>query len=130
MADLDLPKICQSAVALARQNGEDFDYTPESILAGQNQLFRQGRLTDIYVWNLSVMTGVYLGQTLLYCGLADRGYSWKQDRDGVPMLADGKGNYVAAVYQVHRRIRGEEDDNVRAFFESVLDAAEGLWKQQ
>ena len=130
----DIARICQSAVALADKHGESFDYTPESItaaermLAGQNVAYKQGKLTDIYVWNLSVMIGVYIGQTMMHCALSERGYRWRLDSDGVPMLSDGKDNYISPIYQVRKRITGNEDDNVRAFFEAVLDLADGNYK--
>ena len=87
MAELDYSKICRQAVETARERGADFDYSPESIseleriLIGQNELYKQGRISDIYVWNLSVMMGVYLGQTLLFCALSERGFAWRTDAD-------------------------------------------------
>ena len=44
------------------------------------------------------------------------------------MLSDGKDNYISPIYQVRKRITGNEDDNVRAFFEAVLDLADGNYK--
>lgn len=130
MAEPDISAICRQAVLHGRQAGEEFDYMPESIsgleriLNAQNSLYKQGRLTEIYIWNLSVMMGVYLGQTLMHCGLRDRGYSWMTDDEGVPLLADGLGRYVSPIYKVRQRILGGAGENVREFFEDVLDAVE------
>ncbi|MBR4554261.1 MAG: hypothetical protein IKO27_01565 [Ruminococcus sp.] len=135
MADYkpDISVICRRAVALADGQGADFDYSPESIsamerlLAGQNALYKQGQLTDIYVWNLSVMFGVYLGQTMLRCGLADHGFHWITDSEGVPILYCGKEDYADVNGRVRARITGEDSENIRVFFEFVLDAADGMF---
>ncbi|MBR6102914.1 MAG: hypothetical protein IKP95_10830 [Ruminococcus sp.] len=131
MSKTDIPAVCRAAVASGRKMGLELDYTPESVsgiekvLAGQSTLYREGKLTPVYVWNLSVMLGVYIGQTLMRCGLEGYGYSWQEDSEGVPLLTDGKGNYVSPIYQVRTRIvSGDKEENVRAFFEAILNAAE------
>lgn len=130
MAGYDFPRICQKAVKTAAGLGADFDYSPESIsalegiLTGQHELFKQQKLGDIYVWNLSVMFGVYLGQTLLRCGLEDLGYDWSEHR-GVAVLTNGTEDLVNPIGKVGARIRLGQSENVRLFFELVLDAANG-----
>ncbi len=127
----DIPAICRKAVQTAAARNIDLDYSPESvsalegILTGQHELFKQGKLTDIYIWNMSVMFGVYLGQTLLHCGLKDHGYSWIE-QDGIALLTDGGENVVNPIGKTGARIRLGPAENVRLFFELILDLADGM----
>ncbi len=125
----DISAICRRAVQLGQNNGVTMDYSPESIgslevvLDGQHMLFREGSLTEEYVWNLSVMIGVYLGQTLLFCGLRDKGFDWLVDAVGVPLLYNGREDYCDVIGQVRMRIMRGRQDSISTYFVMIMKAA-------
>lgn len=134
MAQLDYSEICRRAVASAAKAGVSLDYTPESIerlemlLQGQCEYAANNAVSDTYTWNTAVIFGVYLGQTLLRCCLAEHGFNWAQDGEGVPYLFKDKDTAVYPVNKVWKRLRNNDGDNVRAFYEISCAIAEGKLK--
>lgn len=123
---LDIPAVCRQAVDLAAKEGILFDYSPESIggmdvmLAGQHALYKKGQLTDIYVWNLSVMFGIYLGQTLMFCGLREHGFDWVTDESGVPKLYRDDQNFADVIGQVRMCIMHGEEYSTSMYFARII----------
>lgn len=128
---MDYAKVSQRAVAIAKENGEVFDYSPESISAldrlfkGQAKRYQSGNATQAYIWNLSVIFGVYLGQALLFNGLADLGYKWVTDSEDIPLLSDGGENFVSPLRHLFLYAKGQQQHTARVLFESVLKIAYG-----
>ena len=138
MADIsngiNISEICQKAVKTAASRGWTLNYTPDSVLSleqlldGQRKYAKERGASDVYVWNLAVIFGVYLGQTLLHNRLADLGYSWSAGDDGVPFLKKDNDNAIYPVNKVWKRLRGDKSDNVRSFYDVSVAIAEGRLK--
>lgn len=129
--EMDYSAVSRRAVAIAKEQGEDFDYSPESISAldrifmGQVMRYRSGKATQAYMWNLSVIFGVYFGQTLLFNGLADHGFKWVTDEESIPLLYDGGENYISPLRHLFMYAKGQQDYNARTLFESYLNLLYG-----
>ncbi len=130
-SEMNYSEICQKAVKIAKDQGVTFDFSPESIteldklFMGQVKRYRSGKTTEVYLWNLSVIFGVYLGQTMLFNGLGEKGYKWVVDKEKIPLLSDGGENYVSPLRHLFMYAKGQQDINARTLFESVLDLAFG-----
>ncbi|WP_124099744.1 hypothetical protein [Ruminococcus sp. Marseille-P6503] len=134
VTDVNISEICRKAVKTAASGGWTLDYTPDSVLSleqlldGQSKYARESGASDIYLWNLAVVFGAYLGQTLLHNRLAGLGYSWSSDEDGVPFLKKDNDNAVYPINKVWRRLKDGESDNVRSFYDVSVAGAEGRLK--
>lgn len=123
---MNYSEVCRQAVKIAKDQGVVFDYSPESIteldklFLGQANRYRRGETTALYIWNLSVIFGVYLGQSMLYNGLAEKGFRWVTDDEDIPLLSDGGDNYVSPLRHLYMYARGQQNVNARTLFESVI----------
>ncbi len=128
--DINYTEIAEKAAQSANRAGITLDFTKDTIknvdviLGDYN-----GRLSEYEteegkntLWNIAVYYGIYTGETLLRCGLREKGYDWRVD-DGLPVLASGK-NMCSPITKAHKMILNGPEDSVSSFFDVALYIAE------
>lgn len=130
--------IAEDAVQFAMQSGLELDYTRESVKnvdafleAFYNNLDKydsdEGAKT---LWNAAVLFGVYTGELLLRCGLAQKGYVWLED-DGLPILGiPDSQTTVSPITKAHKRIYNGVEDSMQSFVDVVFSIADGEWPKK
>jgi len=130
--DIHYQGIAEQAVAYAAQNNIRLDYSAESfervddILEGYYEHLSEyqdenGAKT---LWNIAVLFGIYLGETLLRFRLEAQGYHWRID-EGLPILEKDAGNQMSPITKAHKRILNGPEDSVKSFCEIALLIAKG-----
>ena len=85
---------------------------------------REG-LTDRELWRLAVIFGIYLGQSLLYNHLIDKGYSWRMGRDKVSVLDKDDRNQMSPITRVYKRLLNGVEDSVVSFYDISILITDG-----
>jgi len=89
-------RIAEDAVQYAMQSGLELDYTRESVENADAFLGAFHDNLDKYegdegaktLWNAAVLFGTYIGEMLLRCGLAEKGFVWVEDDGQLPAPLD------------------------------------------
>lgn len=129
--DINYAEIAEKAAEAANRSGTALDFTKgtiknvDVILEDYNKRLseyetKEGKDT---LWNIAVYYGIYTGETLLRCGLRDKGYDWIID-NGLPVLASGN-NMCSPITKAHKMILNGAEDSVSSFFDVALYIAEG-----
>lgn len=125
--------IAEDAVQYAMQDGITLNYTRESVKSVDAILEGYHSSLDEYdgndgakkIWNIAVMFGMYIGETLLRSGLAEKGFAWVKD-EGFPILAtpDNKTT-VSPITKAHKRILNGAEDGIERFADVVFSVVDG-----
>ena len=127
----DYKKLCDTAVKYGAAFHKAFDFSADSIAALDEILryyheeYRENRASDSQLWNLSVIFGVYLGQTLLDTYLTLRGYFWAAGEDSIPVLKKDGKNQMSPITKVYKRLLNGPEDSVKSFYDVALYIADG-----
>ena len=113
----------QKAMRIAAQIGITLDYTRESVGNVDALLGDYHDHLDEYdgddgertLWNLAVVFGIYIGEVMLRCGLAEKGFGWLID-DGLPIIAlPDKRMAASPISKAHKRILNGDEDSIEGF---------------
>ena len=138
--DFYIGDYCKNAVETAKNISEiDLDYSRKSladldtVLKDICRIKQKGLLHDDSAWAAAVNFGTYYGEVMLRDSLQFRGFSWKIDASGMPVIADEKGLCsVSPIYRTYKIISGEEgpspEENYRMFL-FMLDNAESEYRK-
>lgn len=127
--------IAKDAVTYAAKNGAVLDYTQESVRNVDDFLGAFHDSLDQYdndegaktLWNAAVLFGTYIGEVLLRCGLAEKGFVWLED-DGIPILSiPGSQTSVSPITKAHKRILNGAEDGLAGFTDVVFSVVNGEW---
>lgn len=127
--------IAEDAVRYAMDSGMALDYTRESIENVDAFLEAFHDNLDRYdseegakaLWNAAVLFGTYVGEVLLRCGLAGKGFTWVWD-DGIPILSVPGGKTSASpITKAHKRILNGPEDSLKSFVDVAFSVASGEW---
>lgn len=127
--------IAENAVRYAADSGLELDYTRESMENVDAFLQAFYENLDKYegdegaktLWNAAVLFGVYTGEMLLRCGLAEKGFAWAED-DGLPILtAPGGKTSASPISKAHKRILNGPEDSMKSFVDVVFSFVNGQW---
>ncbi len=129
--DINYTEIAEKAAESANHAGIALDFTKgtiknvDVILEDYNRRLseyktKEGKDT---LWNIAVYYGIYTGETLLRCGLREKGYDWKIDNE-LPVLANGN-NMCSPITKAHKMILNGAEDSVSSFFDVALFIADG-----
>lgn len=127
--------IAEDAVKYAGQSGITLDYTRESVESVDMILGAYHDNLDRYdgddgaktLWNVAVVFGTYIGETLLRSGLAEKGFVWVED-DGMPILSiPGSPTTASPITKAHKRILNGAEDSVKSFVDVAFSVANGEW---
>ncbi len=127
--------IAKDAVQYAAQNGTTLDYTRESVENVDMFLETFHDSLDSYegdegaktLWNAAVLFGTYIGETLMRCGLAEKGFVWVED-DGLPVLSiPGSETSASPITKAHKRILNGAEDSLKSFVDVVFSVVNGEW---
>ncbi len=129
--DINYAEIAEKAAQSANRAGIALDFTKATmknvdvILEDYNERLSEYETEDgkDTLWNIAVYYGIYTGETLLRCGLREKGYDWRVD-DGLPVLAGGN-NMLSPITKAHKMILNGCEDSVSSFFDVALYIAEG-----
>ena len=128
-------RIAEDAVQYAMQSGLELDYTRESVENADAFLGAFHDNLDKYegdegaktLWNAAVLFGTYIGEMLLRCGLAEKGFVWVED-DGLPILsAPGSKTSASPISKAHKRILNGPEDSMKSFVDVVFSVVNGEW---
>lgn len=128
---VDYEGIGQIAKDYAAAAGKNLDYSPESIaileeiLQNHYEEAMVDQITDGYLWNISVIYGVYLGETLLRNAISELGYHWVLDDENVPSLVKDEKNTMSPVTKTYKRLKNGPEDNVQSFYDIAILIAQG-----
>ena len=131
MGNFDREAILKAAESQAAKQGRVLDYSDGSIavldelLDFYREYFEENRLSEQTVWNLAVLFGTYLGETLLRNGLAGQGYGWQLTGDGLPVLERDSANQMSPITKAEKRIKNGPEDSVKSFYDVAKVIAEG-----
>lgn len=124
--EVDYTEIANIAVEIAQKYDVYLDFTTESIQNLENWLgqiweeFQQEKPTDQYVWHLSIIMGIYLGETLLRKELQKVGYAWYIGENKIPVLAKDGNNTMSPITKVEKRLINGIEDNVKSFYDIAV----------
>jgi len=127
--------VAEDAVGYAMQSGIALDYTRES--AGNVDLLLGAYHDNLdkydgddgakTLWNVAVLLGTYIGEMLLRCGLAEKGFVWVVD-DGLPVLGiPGSQSAVSPITKAHKRILNGAEDSMESFVDIAFSIVNGEW---
>lgn len=128
---MDYKKLCDTAVKYGSAFHKELNFSADSIaelekiLQYYHEEYRENRAADNQLWNLSVVFGVYLGQTLLDTYLTARGYIWAPGEDSIPVLMKDGKNQMSPITKVYKRLLNGPEDNVKSFYDVALLIADG-----
>lgn len=134
---VDIEKICADAIENAAELGVALSYRPEDIAVLENRIMpifsewlRDGTITaDRGAWNLAVLFGVYLGETMLRNFAAEYGYHWGTPEGNFPVLMKDEGNQMSPITKVHKRILNGTEDSIKSFYDVAVFIADGRFNQ-
>lgn len=132
MGDINYSEIAERAVAYAKSNNIDLDYSQKSIedvdyILGcyyEHREEYEGEDGAKALWNVAVHFGIYLGETLLRLHLRDKGYEWCID-DGLPILKGPDNATGSPITKAHKRILNGPEDSVKSFFDVMIYISNG-----
>ncbi len=122
----DYEKIAQDAVDYAKLFDKNFDYSDDSIdemqeiLESVRRQARSMKLAEDYLWDLSVVFGIYFGQTILKKHLAEKGYAWKQGSNGIPVVENDKKTNLSPITKIYKHLTQEEEEDIQGFYETSI----------
>lgn len=128
--NLTLDGLVEKAMECAAEANVSLDYSPDSIEQLEELLenYYRSKQTrnkeENKIWNMSLIFGSYLGQTLLYNVLYEKGYKWKIE-NGVPVLSHDESNIMSPISKVYKRLTEGSGDNVKSFYDVAIAIAEG-----
>ena len=130
---IDIQKICEEAVKTAAELGVTLNYQPEDIDQTETVIMpkfsawlRDGTITaDRGAWNLAVIFGIYLGETMLRNFAAAHGFQWGTPDGEFPVLIKDNGNQMSPITKVHKRILNGEEDSIASFYRVAAWVADG-----
>lgn len=129
---VDIQMICNEAIEAARHFGVEFSYQPEDIeqmdsviLPKCRKWLDDGTLTEQGAWNVAVMFGVYLGETMLRNFAEKFGYHWGTPDGNLPVLMKDKGNRMSPITKTHKCLLNGEEDSVYSFYTVSMLVASG-----
>ena len=134
MDKFDPAPILEAALRQAERLELPLDYTGGSaerldeILEICAQEFLGGRLDDKQAWNLAVIFGTYLGETLLRNGLGEKGYHWELTDSGLPVLQKDAANRMSPITKADKSIQNGREDSVKSFYDVAQAIAGGRLK--
>lgn len=124
-------EICNSAINYGTLFDKVLDYSAESIgdldeiLQYYYEAAKQEKTTDQQLWNIAVIFGIYLGQTLLDTHLTEKGYSWCLGEDKVPVLEKDDRNQMSPITKAYKRLMNGPEDSVKSFYDVAIFIADG-----
>lgn len=123
---ISFAELCGAAITYAKVFGKNLDFSEgsirdlEEILQYYYEDAQENEETRDKLWNISMIFGVYLGQTLLNCSLAEKGYYWKQDENNAPVLKKDDCNSMSPITKVRKRLENGPEDNVKSFYDIAV----------
>ncbi len=129
--DINYAEIAEKAAESANRAGIALDFTKSTIknvdviLEGYNKRLSEYKTEDgkSTLWNIAVYYGIYTGETLLRCGLREKGYDWRIDND-LPVLA--KSDMMCSpITKAHKMMLNGAEDSISSFFDAALFIADG-----
>lgn len=105
---VNVDEMCIMASDIVNQiSNVELDFTMESLHVVEENIQYVRRLhmkelvNDTVCWNMSVSLGVYCGEVYLKDKLGAMGYAWKDNAEGIPVVADEKNamNPITKIYK-------------------------------
>ncbi len=126
MGEINYTEIAERAVAYAKANNIDLDYSErsieevDSILEAYYEHLAEydGQEGADTLWNIAVHFGIYLGETMLRLQLADKGFEWhRAEDDGMLILKNDSNMQISPITKAHKRILYGPEDSVKSFWD-------------
>lgn len=130
--DINYKEIAAYAVAFAKKNQINLDFSEESIEKVDSILDYYYQNLDKFdstqeedtLWNIAVHFGIYLGETMLNLQLRNQGFEWIVSEE-IPILRNEKKFEISPVTKAHKRILYGPDDSIKSFCSVVFSIADG-----
>lgn len=70
--------------------------------------------------NTAVVFGSYIGETLLRCGLTEKGFVWVDNGNKPPFLRGPSGKILTPIEKVQKRVLSSSEKNMESFVNMTL----------
>lgn len=124
----NIKKNCATAINYAKSFEKNFDYSNycikdlEEILNYYSNDISKSNPTESQIWNMALIFGSYLGETMLRNGLKKNGYNWGiTNNSNIPLLITTAGNYITPIDKVYKRLINGKEDSIISFYDFLID---------
>ncbi len=125
-------EICETVIKEAERFGKSFSYKEqdindmEEILQSFYEYIQQVHSDEKNIWNVAVMWGIYLGQTIIENSNCTSQNEWKWKlEDNLPIIFKNDSYKMNPITKVYKRLLNGPEDNVKSFYDVAIAITNG-----